>query len=439
MKIVSTQLPKWAQKHFESSKKFHCIVAHRKARKTTAAVAYLSYRASNEPASYWYIAQTFGVAKENIWINSKMIFSMFDEAEIVSKNSSDLTMRVIAKNGFSDIFFKGADRPDLMRGPTPKGVILDEFSILKPEVWEEIIAPIVYASDGWIFFLGTPKGKNHFYKLFEEAKANQEKWETTYLPASQSGILSEEALKDARKTMRQDAYMQEFECAWLEGANQFFRNVDNVFKTSFLKQPIENKRYVAGIDFGRIKDSTVIKIFDKESREQVFSDAFTNIQWGLQKARLLEVLRKWNCWALVDSTSLGGRIALDELQRDYTKVEGVDFTQRSKADLLEKLAVFIEQNYLSLAREDEILKNQLRLFEYDVLDSGAIKIGTQSEQDDHVIATALAVWQLDRPQKEEIKKEFTFDEMRKQEIAEAIKKANQGEVGQEFKEDYTNF
>lgn len=435
MKVVSVNLPQWSRKHFESSKKFHCIVAHRKARKTTAAIAYLSYKASNEPATYWYIAQTFSLVKENIWQNPRMLFAMFDESEIVSKNASDLTIRIRAKGGFSDIYFKGADRPDLMRGPSPKGVIIDEYSVLKPEVWEEIVAPIIYSIDGWVWFLGTFKGRNHFYKLYEEAKS-EEKWETTFLPASRSGIISQEALEDAKRTMRQDAYNQEFECIALEGASQFFRNTGNIFNSSF-SEPIENKSYVAGIDFGRVKDSTVIKIFNQESNSQVFSDAFTGVPWGLQKARLLETLRKWNCWALIDKTSLGGRIALDELQRDYTKVDGIDFTRKSKQDLLEKLAVFIEQDYISLAQEDDVLKKQIASYEYDVLDSELIEIGTQNEQDDHVIATALAVWQLERPQKEEVKREITYDDMRKGEIADAINRANAKEDRTDYQEDYT--
>ena len=439
MKTVTVGLPKWSQRHFESSKKFHCIVAHRKARKTTAAVAYLSYRASLEPGSYWYIVQTFGLAKENIWQNPQMLFAMFDESEIISKNSSDLMVRIAAKGGFSDIYFKGADRPDLMRGPSPRGVILDEYSILKPEVWEEIVAPIIYAVGGWVWFLGTPKGKNHFYKLYEDAKTNTEKWELTYLPASQSGMLLTEALEDARKTMRGDAFLQEFECAWLEGASQFFRNVDNIFGGNLISSPVAGRSYIAGIDLGRIKDSTVIKIFDKESRKQVFSDSFTGVTWGLQKQRLVETLKKWDCWALTDSTSLGGKIILDELQGEYSKVEGFDFTQKSKPNLLEKLAVFIEQNYISLAGEDETLKTQLKSFEYSVQDSGLVRIGTQNEHDDHVIATALAVWQLDSPRKEEPVRELTYEEMRREETADAIRRMNSGDRGQEFREDYGGF
>ena len=37
----------------------------------------------------------------------------------------------------------GADRPDALRGPYLDGVVLDEFADMKPEVWHEVVRPML--------------------------------------------------------------------------------------------------------------------------------------------------------------------------------------------------------------------------------------------------------------------------------------------------------
>ena len=64
----------------------------------------------------------------------------------------------------------GADNPDALRGPYLDGVVLDEFADMKPEVWYEVVRPMLADRQGWATFIGTPKGKNEFWRLYESAK-----------------------------------------------------------------------------------------------------------------------------------------------------------------------------------------------------------------------------------------------------------------------------
>src|SRR6201987_760824 len=72
-------------------------------------------------------------------------------------NESEL--RVDLVNG-SMIRLYGADNPDALRGPYLDGVVLDEFADMKPEVWHEVVRPMLADRRGWATFIGTPKGKN---------------------------------------------------------------------------------------------------------------------------------------------------------------------------------------------------------------------------------------------------------------------------------------
>ncbi|MGH2162194.1 terminase large subunit domain-containing protein, partial [Enterococcus faecalis] len=76
----------------------------------------------------------------------------------------------------------GADNPDSLRGLYHDGVVIDEYGNIPPSLWGEIVAPAVADRDGWVVFIGTPAGPNHFYELWKEALADED-WFTKMLRA----------------------------------------------------------------------------------------------------------------------------------------------------------------------------------------------------------------------------------------------------------------
>ena len=88
---------------------------------------------------------------------------------LLAKPPNESELRVDLVNG-SMIRLYGADNPDALRGPYLDGVVLDEFADMKPEVWHEVVRPMLADRRGWATFIGTPKGKNEFFRLYESAK-----------------------------------------------------------------------------------------------------------------------------------------------------------------------------------------------------------------------------------------------------------------------------
>ena len=74
-------------------------------------------------------------------------------------------MRLI--NG-STISLKGAEKPNNLRGRALDFVVLDEFADMRPEAWYEVIRPSLSDRLGSALFIGTPKGRNHFYDLYSQ-------------------------------------------------------------------------------------------------------------------------------------------------------------------------------------------------------------------------------------------------------------------------------
>lgn len=157
-------------------------------------------------ARYAYIAPYYAQAKAVAWDYLKRFSAP------VAARISESELAVDLHNG-SRVRLFGADNPDALRGIYLDGVVLDEYGDQRPTVWGEIIRPLLTDRKGWATFIGTPKGKNHFFSIREQAKASDD-WLYMELRASETGALEPEELLDARKTMTQAQYQQEFECAF---------------------------------------------------------------------------------------------------------------------------------------------------------------------------------------------------------------------------------
>jgi len=143
--------------------RFKVMVCGRRFGKTTAALIAALLQAVDKPESViFYIAPTYRQAKNIAW---SMLGRMVGECY---KRKSEQELSIELANG-SKIFLKGADNPDSLRGTYVHLAILDEYADMRPNVWDEIIAPQLTDTRGRAWFLGTPRGYDHFYKLWKEA------------------------------------------------------------------------------------------------------------------------------------------------------------------------------------------------------------------------------------------------------------------------------
>lgn len=310
-------------------------------------------------------------------------------------NEVELTKYIRTKDGKTSILaLKGADRPDLLRGPNPFGLIFDEYATMKPEAWE-VIQPVLRANNGWAWFTGTPKGRNHFYDLYLRGKQEDKEWKSWFLPASESGIIAKEQLEIARASMPERVYQQELECAFHEAAGIVFRGVPDIC-TLTPSEPIIGHHYVMGVDLAKHEDFTVIAVYDRGNNFQVYQDRFNKIEWPFQKKRIQAVCEKYNhASVVVDATGIGDPI-VDDLGREGLPIIPFKITEPSKKELIEKLSIFIEQQNIRMLDLTETV-DEFANFGYKMLQSGRVSYGAErGAHDDIVIAHALAISELGR-------------------------------------------
>jgi predicted phage terminase large subunit-like protein len=127
------------------------------------------------------------------------------------------------------IYIKGADNPDSLRGIALSYVVLDEYADMKPATWEEILEPALMDVQGGALFIGTPKGKNHFYKLFmsaltyglnsSEPADDWQEYEAFHFKSIDNPFLDEKEVERMMKTSNRPSHVirQEIEADFVSG------------------------------------------------------------------------------------------------------------------------------------------------------------------------------------------------------------------------------
>ena len=358
---------------------------------------------------------------------------------------SETLLQVEFKQSGGQLHIYGADRPDLMRGPNPMGVVLDEFSVQKPQVWEEIVQPIMRANPrAWCWFLFTPRGKNHAYQVFNHGLEERNgEWKAWRMTVMESNIFKPDQIEATRQTSTAATFAQEYMTEFLEGEGSVFRNV-RASMTALVEEPKPDRLYVCGVDIAKHHDYTVIAVYDRMDNRQVYQDRFNKIDWVFQKARIKAISDKFNrALVVIDGTGIGDPV-VDDLQRAGVPILSFKFTSETKKDLIEKLSISIEQGHIKMLNREDTA------FEFDnfsytqAVDSlgrptGRITYGApEGFFDDIVIAHGLAVWNLYEkiqekiPQKSEIRKDM--ERRVKLSIANQSQHEGWGEYTQEWTE-----
>jgi phage terminase large subunit-like protein len=199
----------------------------------------------------YYVAPTFDMAKRIMWPKLREILGMKAEGGLITReNGNEGWIELINKRR---IYIKGADNPDSLRGIGPSYVVLDEYADMRPFVWEEILEPALMDVKGSALFIGTPKGKNHFYKLFMKAMGTPatqdvngydpalwEDWEAFHFKSLDNPFLDEKEVLRQMSNKSVDAVQQELEASFITGGSRMlpiekFKIIDTLPGT--MKEP----------------------------------------------------------------------------------------------------------------------------------------------------------------------------------------------------------
>ena len=306
------------------------------------------------------------------------------------------------------IRFRSLDNPDNARGHTADGVVIDEAAYCSPVAWSEVIRPMLIDTKGWAWLVGTPAGRNWFWRGWVEAHAGEIAdsiaWQAPALgvvihegrlirdphPLENPEIPFEE-LQQLFRSQPERSFRQEVLAEFVEDGGGVFRNVRAVSVLS-PGEPVPLHVYCCGIDWGRTHDFSVFTVWDATEKRQVWLERMTGVDFVTQGNRLVALCERWRPDSILAESNSIGRPMIEYLQREGLPVRGFEMTHASKLKLIDSYALGFERKAFGLL-DDEQQVREHEAFEQQTLPGGLIRFtAPEGEYDDTVIANALA-WQ----------------------------------------------
>lgn len=158
---------------------------HRRMGKDEVALHNAAIKGMERVGNYWHLLPMQEQARKAIWeaVNPKTGRVRWKDAfpDEIIQHVDNQAMMLTLKNG-STWQVLGSNNYDGMVGTTPIGITYSEAALADPTAFG-MFRPILLENNGWAVYISSVRGRNHFYKIFESAKAN---------PASFAQLLSAE-------------------------------------------------------------------------------------------------------------------------------------------------------------------------------------------------------------------------------------------------------
>ena len=213
VKLHPRQLEVFNDKH-----RFKVVAAGRRFGKSRLAAWTLLIEAlKSKEKDVFYVAPTFQQAKDIMW---GMIKELGHEVIAAAhENTAVLTL----VNG-RKIYLKGSDRPDTLRGVGLAYIVLDEYADMKANVWEQILRPALADVQGGAMFIGTPKGRNHFYEIFKLGESEKDpEWSSFHYTSYDNPLIPQTEIEAAKRSMSSFAFRQEFMSSFEAASRDLFK------------------------------------------------------------------------------------------------------------------------------------------------------------------------------------------------------------------------
>jgi hypothetical protein len=237
MADLNFSLLPWQQEVFKDTTRFKVIAAGRRCGKSRLAATTLLIEGLRCPpgSAVLYVSPTMGQSRQIIW---DLLLSLGrDVIQTSHVNNLDITLI----NG-ARIYVRGSDRPDTLRGVSLTYAVLDEVADIKVEAWEQVIRASLSDKKGRAIFIGTPKGRNWFYDLFNLGKNEKDsEWKSWHFTTKDNPMIDPKEIESAKKTLSSFSFKQEYMASFDTAGS-------DIFKEEWLKygeEPQDGSYYIA--------------------------------------------------------------------------------------------------------------------------------------------------------------------------------------------------
>jgi hypothetical protein len=362
------------------------IEASSKAGKTFGCLLWLLAEALREGQlgrEFWWIAPVHDQARI-AYDRMKNTLHQTDPTKSIWK-SNDTERAIKLANG-ATIRFKTAEKPDNLYGEDVYAAIYDEASRGREASWNALQSTLT-ATDGKVRVIGNVRGrKNWAYRLARKVEAGSlPSWHFASINAKdavKAGIIKQSVLDEREAVLPAHIFRELFYNEPSEdGGNPFGLGHIAACVSEMSRKPAK----VYGVDLAKSVDWTVMIGLDEDCRVSVF-ERWQHEPWDRTSERILSIVGTRP--TLIDSTGVGDPV-VEGLQRKCPSIDGFKFTNSSKQQIMEGLAVRIQSRTLGFP--DGLIRSELENFEYDTERDRVYYSAPEGFHDDCVCALALAV------------------------------------------------
>ncbi|MDD5006537.1 MAG: LAGLIDADG family homing endonuclease [Candidatus Omnitrophica bacterium] len=302
-------------------------------------------------------------------------------------------MSIRLDNG-SIVECKSADNPTSLLGEELDLLIIDEAAMMSPNIYDRYLFATTAMRKGTTIFISTPFRKNWFFRKYKEVEETGDGF-VFRSPSAINPYMPKEEIERAKRSLPEDIFKQEYLAEFLDTGAGVFRGFYDVVNDDCYEDPKPDHKYVIGADLAKVNDFTVLTAIDRQTHKVVSWDRFNRVDWNLIEERIVALAKKYNnARVIVDSTGLGSPIT-ERLKRSGISVDDFKFSNKSKKDLIDKEAIFIENKAVFIPNEP-ILLDELDCFACEMSETtGTVKYSApRGRFDDCVISLGLAIWGL---------------------------------------------
>ena len=388
-----------------------CIESSTKAGKTSGCLAWFVEQGMRGRGgqNFWWVAPVYSqaeIAFRRCWVMLTPIKSM------CKRNQSSFLITL--PNG-ARLMFKSGDRPDDLYGEDVYACVMDEASRMREESWHAIRSTLTFTK-GPVRIIGNVRGrKNWFYRLSRLAESGEPDMafhRITAWDAVQAGVLDKTEIESARRDFSRLGQEEVFRQLYMAEALDDSSNPFGIkaIEACIVKGYSKDHPIAAGVDLAGRGAVNLTSVRDAEGRDYtaiVCLDRSGNTTYldrfrKPHKETLQEIVRHvGRTQALIDSTGTGDSMVEELQRRGDMRVLGYTFTERTRQDLLEGLAVAIQEqriHFPDVKVNGGSLRDELESFEYEYSPRGVRYQVPEGQHDDLVMAMALAVkrmpWKL---------------------------------------------
>lgn len=157
-------------------------------------------------AVYWHILQTYSAAE--IAFNRYVALFPRESWSLLWAKKPNESEKTVFLTGGRNIHFKSGHKLQDLRAETLHGAVIDECRQQKPELWSQIVRPMLGRHKGWCDFYSTPNGYDWVYDLYQAAIDNPE-WDRFHSPSSEAWWWTPEEIESAKREMSEPVFAQE--------------------------------------------------------------------------------------------------------------------------------------------------------------------------------------------------------------------------------------